>query len=205
ALAVRHRDQPDRPASARGDAPHQGDGAARRDAPRRLRGRPRGRRRRRPRDVARSGRGDRRAPRRRAGCALAPRVGGVELRRDRERGAPAGRNGQVETQSGAPTNPRTARAQRRRNRRTRHFDTRQDRAVSDERDPLDPIRELRPDAHRDDEPNDPWVLAKERDRLMSSIHQTDVEPRTAWIPPAIYPRLGYEDERAAIEFLTRAF
>jgi uncharacterized glyoxalase superfamily protein PhnB len=77
--------------------------------------------------------------------------------------------------------------------------------VSDERDPLDPIRELRPDAHRDDEPNDPWVLAKERDRLMSSIEQTAVEPRATWQPPAIYPRLGYEDERAAIEFLTRAF
>ena len=67
--------------------------------------------------------------------------------------------------------------------------------MSDERDPLDPIRELRPDAHRDDEPNDPWVLAKERDRLMSSIEQTAVEPRATWQPPAIYPRLGYEDER----------
>jgi uncharacterized glyoxalase superfamily protein PhnB len=77
--------------------------------------------------------------------------------------------------------------------------------VTDDRDPLDPIRDLRPDAHHDSEPNDPWFLAKERDLLMSSIEHTDIEPRPAWHSPAIYPRLGYEDERAAIEFLTRVF
>src|SRR5262249_15182312 len=128
-----------------------------------------------------------------------------ELRRDRERAADPRRDGAVAPQPCAPARSRTHRAQRRRKARAEAGNTRQDRAVSDERDSLDPIRELRPDAHRDDEPNDPWVLAKERDRLMSSIHQTDVEPRTTWHPPAIYPRLGYEDERAAIDFLTRAF
>jgi RNA polymerase sigma-70 factor (ECF subfamily) len=55
------------------------------------------------------------------------------------------------------------------------------------------------------EANDPWTLAEERDRLMSSIDHTDVEPRSAWHPPAIYPRLGYLDEFAALEFLTNAF
>jgi uncharacterized glyoxalase superfamily protein PhnB len=40
---------------------------------------------------------------------------------------------------------------------------------------------------------------------MSVIEETPTEPRATWAPPAIYPRLGYEDERAAIEFLTRAF
>jgi RNA polymerase sigma-70 factor (ECF subfamily) len=55
------------------------------------------------------------------------------------------------------------------------------------------------------EPNDPWKLAEERDRLMSKIENTDVEERSAWHAPAIYPRLGYVDEHAALEFLTRAF
>ena len=40
---------------------------------------------------------------------------------------------------------------------------------------------------------------------MSIIEQTTVEPQAAWKPPAIYPRLGYVDERAAIDFLVRAF
>jgi uncharacterized glyoxalase superfamily protein PhnB len=40
---------------------------------------------------------------------------------------------------------------------------------------------------------------------MSMIEQTPVQPKPTWHSPAIYPRLGYEDERAAIDFLTRAF
>ena len=77
--------------------------------------------------------------------------------------------------------------------------------MTNELDPLDPLRQMRPDRPHDTEPNDPWILAEERDRLMSVIEETDVEPKPAWNPPAIYPRLGYEDERAAVEFLTRAF
>jgi uncharacterized glyoxalase superfamily protein PhnB len=77
--------------------------------------------------------------------------------------------------------------------------------VTEEPDPLETLRELRPDRLHDAEPNDPWILAQERDRLMSIIEQTDIEPKPTWRPPAIYPRLGYEDERAAVEFLTRAF
>jgi uncharacterized glyoxalase superfamily protein PhnB len=77
--------------------------------------------------------------------------------------------------------------------------------VSDEHDAFDPIRRVRPDALQDSETNDPWVLAEERDRLMSSIEQTEAEPRPSWHAPAIYARLGYEDEIAAVEFLTRAF
>lgn len=76
--------------------------------------------------------------------------------------------------------------------------------MTDTPDPLDPLRRVRPDPGQG-EPNDPWILAEERDRLMSVIDQTPLEPRAAWRPPAIYPRLGYEDEHAAIEFLTRAF
>jgi RNA polymerase sigma-70 factor (ECF subfamily) len=55
------------------------------------------------------------------------------------------------------------------------------------------------------EANDPWKLAEERDRLMSSIEHTALQPNSTWRAPAIYPRLGYLDEHAALEFLTRAF
>jgi uncharacterized glyoxalase superfamily protein PhnB len=77
--------------------------------------------------------------------------------------------------------------------------------VTDEHDPVDPLRDLRPDHLQDAEPNDPWLLARQRDHLLSAIEQTTPAPRAAWTPPAIYPRLGYRDEVAAIEFLTRAF
>jgi uncharacterized glyoxalase superfamily protein PhnB len=41
---------------------------------------------------------------------------------------------------------------------------------------------------------------------MTVIEQSSTtEPRPAWRAPAIYPRLGYQDEVAAIEFLIRAF
>jgi RNA polymerase sigma factor (sigma-70 family) len=64
---------------------------------------------------------------------------------------------------------------------------------------------VRPDSVQGSETNDPWILAEEKDRLMSAIENTTPTPRAAWRPPAIYPRLGYDDERAAIDFLTRAF
>jgi uncharacterized glyoxalase superfamily protein PhnB len=77
--------------------------------------------------------------------------------------------------------------------------------VTDEHDALEPLRELRPDRLQSADPNDPWLLAQARDRLLSEIHQTRAAPTAAWRPPAIYPRLGYQDEIAAIEFLTRVF
>jgi uncharacterized glyoxalase superfamily protein PhnB len=77
--------------------------------------------------------------------------------------------------------------------------------VTDERDPVERVRGLRPDRLPADEPNDPWILRAGRDRLMSIIEQTPLDPATTWRPPAIYPRLGYLDERAAIDFLVAAF
>jgi uncharacterized glyoxalase superfamily protein PhnB len=77
--------------------------------------------------------------------------------------------------------------------------------VSDPHDPVERVRDLRPDRQPGDEPNDPWILRRERHRLMSMIEHTTVEPDTSWQPPAIYPRLGYLDERAAIQFLVTAF
>jgi PhnB protein len=50
----------------------------------------------------------------------------------------------------------------------------------------------------------PEILAREKARLMSAITGQDgavVHRRT----PAIYPRLAYRDEVAALDFLTRAF
>jgi uncharacterized glyoxalase superfamily protein PhnB len=64
---------------------------------------------------------------------------------------------------------------------------------------------VRPDRLQSVDSNDPWILAEERDRLMSVIEQTPTEPKPAWHPPAIYPRLGYQDEVAAIDFLVRVF
>jgi RNA polymerase sigma-70 factor (ECF subfamily) len=61
------------------------------------------------------------------------------------------------------------------------------------------------DTFQPDHPNDPWALAQERERLMSVIDHTGKPTDREWKPPAIYPRLAYRDELAAIEFLTRAF
>ena len=61
------------------------------------------------------------------------------------------------------------------------------------------------DTFQPDHPNDPWALAQERERLMSVIAHTGKPTDREWKPPAIYPRLAYRDEMAAIEFLTRAF
>jgi uncharacterized glyoxalase superfamily protein PhnB len=72
-------------------------------------------------------------------------------------------------------------------------------------DDLDPIRRLRPDRLQSDEPNDPWVLAEERERLMAMIEPQDTTEEAHRRMPSIYPRLAYADEVAALDFLTRAF
>jgi PhnB protein len=71
-------------------------------------------------------------------------------------------------------------------------------------DDLEPLRRSRPDRLLPDDPPDPEILAREKARLMSAITGQDgavVHRRT----PAIYPRLAYRDEVAALDFLTRAF
>jgi PhnB protein len=71
-------------------------------------------------------------------------------------------------------------------------------------DDLDPVRRLRPDRRLPDEPNDPRVLAEEKDRLMAIIEPD--HQQAAWRHlPAIYPRLAYDDEVSALDFLIRAF
>ncbi|MBV9933812.1 MAG: hypothetical protein JO367_05870, partial [Actinobacteria bacterium] len=77
--------------------------------------------------------------------------------------------------------------------------------MSDETDPLREVRELRPDLLQPGDVVDPGVLVNERNRLMSGIEGAVAEKQSLWHAPSIYPRLAYDDERAALEFLTRAF
>ena len=72
-------------------------------------------------------------------------------------------------------------------------------------DEFDPLRQLRPDRVRPDHPGDPGVFEREKERLMSSIAETDPDISTSGRIPGIYPRLAYRDERAALEYLTRVF
>jgi uncharacterized glyoxalase superfamily protein PhnB len=72
-------------------------------------------------------------------------------------------------------------------------------------DDFDRLRELRPDRVQPDDPVEPTVFAREKEKLMSAIDATRDETSTILQMPDIYPRLAYEDERAALEFLTRVF
>jgi PhnB protein len=72
-------------------------------------------------------------------------------------------------------------------------------------DDLDRLRELRPDLVVPDQPAEPTVFARERERLMSTIDTTHEASAPVLPIPDIYPRLAYEDERAALEYLTRVY
>jgi PhnB protein len=74
--------------------------------------------------------------------------------------------------------------------------------VSDE---FDPLRQLRPDRVEPDEPAEPTVFAREKERLMSTIGETRDDTVPELQMPDIYPRLAYNDERAALAYLTRVF
>lgn len=72
-------------------------------------------------------------------------------------------------------------------------------------DDFDHLRELRPDRVQPEEPAEPTVFAREKERLMSTIDSTRESSATALRMPDIYPRLAYEDERAALDYLVRVF
>jgi uncharacterized glyoxalase superfamily protein PhnB len=72
-------------------------------------------------------------------------------------------------------------------------------------DDFDRVRELRPDRVQADEPAEPSVFAREKERLMSTIDSTRDLNETIAAMPDIYPRLAYEDERAALAYLVRVF
>ena len=71
-------------------------------------------------------------------------------------------------------------------------------------DDLDPLRRLRPDGLLPDDPPNPDVLASERHKLLSEVIGSAATDDPATLP-SVYPRLAYRDERAALEFLVRAF
>ena len=72
-------------------------------------------------------------------------------------------------------------------------------------DDFDRLRALRPDRVRPDDPVEPTVFAREKERLMSTIDATHEDSTAVLKLPDIYPRLAYEDERAALAYLTRVF
>jgi hypothetical protein len=64
---------------------------------------------------------------------------------------------------------------------------------------------LRPDRVFPVDAGDPGVFKREKERLMSTIG-TSTPKQEAWSrTPAMYPRLSYADEVAALEYLTRVF
>jgi uncharacterized glyoxalase superfamily protein PhnB len=69
-------------------------------------------------------------------------------------------------------------------------------------DEFDSLRALRPDTVRSGDPDDPALFSRHKAELMSVIDETAMPARTM---PAIYPRLAYLDEVAALEYLTRVF
>ncbi|HEY2284895.1 MAG TPA: VOC family protein [Streptosporangiaceae bacterium] len=71
-------------------------------------------------------------------------------------------------------------------------------------DDLDPLRQLRPDRVLPDDPVDPALLARGRRRFLAEIGGA-AGPARGEQTPSVYPRLGYRDERAALEFLILAF
>jgi PhnB protein len=73
-------------------------------------------------------------------------------------------------------------------------------------DDFDPLRALRPDRLHPDDPAEPTVFAREKERLMSTIDEMrTLGEQNQFHMPDIYPRLAYEDERAALEYLVRVF
>jgi uncharacterized glyoxalase superfamily protein PhnB len=70
---------------------------------------------------------------------------------------------------------------------------------------FDHLRDLRPDRVQPAEPAEPTVFARERERLMSTIDSTRESSARAIRVPDVYPRLAYEDERAALDYLVRVF
>jgi len=73
--------------------------------------------------------------------------------------------------------------------------------VSDE---FDPLRRLRPDRIEPDDPGDPAVFSRAKEKFMSTIDQEHT-PTTTMTTPDISPRLAYRNELAAVEYLTRVF
>jgi RNA polymerase sigma-70 factor (ECF subfamily) len=64
---------------------------------------------------------------------------------------------------------------------------------------------LRPDRVLRVDQGDPGVFKREKENLMSTIDHTSTDSSPTRHSPAMYPRLTYRDEVAALEHLTRVF
>jgi uncharacterized glyoxalase superfamily protein PhnB len=64
---------------------------------------------------------------------------------------------------------------------------------------------LRPDRIYPVDPGDPGLFKREKERLMSTIGSPTPQEEAWSRTPAMYPRLAYADEVAALEYLTRVF
>ena len=64
---------------------------------------------------------------------------------------------------------------------------------------------LRPDRVLPVDEGDPGLFKREKERLMSTIGATTSQAEAWSQTPAMYPRLTYSDEVAALEYLTRVF
>jgi len=64
---------------------------------------------------------------------------------------------------------------------------------------------LRPDRVLPVDEGDPGLFTREKERLMSTIGATTPQAEAWKHTPAMYPRLTYADEVAALEYLTRVF
>jgi RNA polymerase sigma-70 factor (ECF subfamily) len=64
---------------------------------------------------------------------------------------------------------------------------------------------LRPDRVLPVDEGDPGLFKREKERLMSTIGATPSQTEAWSHTPAMYPRLTYADEVAALEYLTRVF
>jgi uncharacterized glyoxalase superfamily protein PhnB len=71
-------------------------------------------------------------------------------------------------------------------------------------DDFDPVRRLRPDRIEPDDPADPAVFSRAKEQFMSAIDE-DHTPKYDFTTPDIYPRLAYNDELAAVDYLARVF
>jgi uncharacterized glyoxalase superfamily protein PhnB len=88
---------------------------------------------------------------------------------------------------------------------TRPTPVREDPPV-DDGDELEAMRRLRPDVVQPDDPPDPATISQQKERLMSTIDETHIPDPSAWADtPDLYPRLAYEDEHAAVAYLSRVF
>ncbi|MEM9515553.1 MAG: VOC family protein [Actinomycetota bacterium] len=72
-------------------------------------------------------------------------------------------------------------------------------------DDFEPVRRLRPDDVLSEDQADPSVFTRAKDELMSTIAPDNAAANDPLTMPDVYPRLAYNDERAAVRYLADVF